>query len=58
MRKVLLATTALVAMSVTAAQADVSLSGSYRFQYQVNNDAANTSSSDGNITIKMHGMIM
>jgi hypothetical protein len=52
MRKVLLATTALVAMSVTAAQADVSISGSYRFQYQVNNDAANSSSSDGNITIK------
>jgi hypothetical protein len=52
MRKVLLATTALVAMSVTAASADVSIGGSYRFQYQVNNDAANASSSDGNITIK------
>ena len=31
MRKVLLATTALVAMSVTAAQADVSISGNISF---------------------------
>jgi len=53
MRKVLLATTALVAMGgVTAASADVSISGSYRYQYQINNEAANTSSSDGNVTIK------
>ena len=53
MRKVLLATTALVAMGgVTAASADVSISGSYRYQYQINNEAANASSSDGNVTIK------
>jgi len=53
MRKVLLATTALVAMGgVTAASADVSISGSYRYQYVINNEAANTSSSDGNVTIK------
>ena len=31
MRKVLLATTALVAMSVTAAQADISISGNVSF---------------------------
>ena len=34
MRKVLLATTALVAMGgVTAAAADVTIGGSYRYQY-------------------------
>ena len=33
MRKVLLATTALVAMSVTAAQADLSISGNYEWEY-------------------------
>ena len=32
MRKVLLATTALVAMSVTGANADVSISGNYVFE--------------------------
>ena len=53
MRKVLLATTALVAMGgVTAASADVSIGGAYRYQYIINNEAANTSSSDGNVTIK------
>jgi hypothetical protein len=53
MRKVLLATTALVAMGgVTAATADVSIGGSYRYQYQILNEGTNTSSSDGNITIK------
>jgi hypothetical protein len=34
MRKVLLATTALVAMSVTAAQADISISGNYEWEYK------------------------
>ncbi|MDA9054785.1 porin [Alphaproteobacteria bacterium] len=38
MRKVLLATTALVAMSVTAAQADISLSGNYEWEYQTDDD--------------------
>jgi len=52
MRKVLLATTALVAMSVTAASADITISGSYRYQYAIENEAANASSSDGNVTIK------
>jgi len=52
MRKVLLATTALVAMSVTAASADITISGSYRYQYAIENEAANVSSSDGNVTIK------
>ena len=33
MRKVLLATTALVAMSVTAAQADLSIGGAMEFDY-------------------------
>ncbi len=37
MRKVLLATTALVAMSVTAAQADISISGgNYEWEYTTN----------------------
>ena len=50
MRKVLLATTALVAMSVTAAQADISISGSGSFE--VNDSAsAQTYSSDGSVTI-------
>ena len=51
MRKVLLATTALVAMSVTAAQADVSISGSASFE--INDDSSSqVYSSDGNIVIK------
>ena len=36
MRKVLLATTALVAMSVTAAHADISISGNYEWEYTTN----------------------
>ena len=52
MRKVLLATTALVAMSVTAAAADITIGGSYRYEYTINNETANASGSDGNITIK------
>ena len=53
MRKVLLATTALVAMGgVTAATADITIGGSYRYEYTINNEVANASGSDGNITIK------
>ena len=33
MRKILLASTALVAMSVSAAHADLSISGAYQFEY-------------------------
>ena len=50
MRKVLLATTALVAMSVTAAQADISIKGAIEQKY-VSGDAGDTMSTDGNITI-------
>ena len=50
MRKVLLATTALVAMNVTAAQADISIAGSIEQRY-VSGDAGDTMSTDGNITI-------
>jgi hypothetical protein len=50
MRKVLLATTALVAMNVTAAQADISIAGSIEQKY-VSGDASDTMSTDGNITI-------
>ena len=50
MRKVFLATTALVAMSVTAAHADISISGSGSFE--VNDSAsAQTYTSDGSVTI-------
>jgi len=53
MRKVLLATTALVAMSVTAAQAaDISISGYAEFAYNQINNAENTMASDGGIVIK------
>jgi hypothetical protein len=52
MRKVLLATTALVAMSVTAAQADVSIGGGMDFQYSTADGADDTASVDGNITIR------
>ena len=52
MRKVLLATTALVAMSVTAAQADVSISGYAEFVYTQPNAGENTMASDGGIVIK------
>ena len=49
MRKVLLATTALVAMSVTAAQAfDLSIGGNYEFEYTTS-DTGDTASSDGQI---------
>ena len=52
MRKVLLATTALVAMSVTAAQADISISGGMDFQYTTSDLADDAASVDGNIVIK------
>ena len=52
MRKVLLATTALVAMSVTAAQADVSISGGAEYHYTQPSTGANLSEMVGNITIK------
>ena len=52
MRKILLATTALVAMSVTAAQADLSISGAYQFEYKQVSSGSNAASSDGNITFK------
>jgi len=52
MRKVLLATTALVAMSVTAAQADISIGGGMDFQYTTSDTADDAASVDGNITIK------
>ena len=51
MRKVLLATTALVAMSVSAAQADVSIGGAGSFEIN-DTDSGQTYSSDGNIVIK------
>ena len=50
MRKVLLATTALVAMSVTAAQADVSISGYQNIEI-TDNGTATTWANDGAITI-------
>ena len=52
MRKVLLATTALVAMSVTAAQADISISGNYEWEYTTNDDWHKAGSDDGHINIK------
>jgi hypothetical protein len=51
MRKVLLATTALVAMSVTAANADVSISGGMDFQYTTADSADDSAGVDGNIKI-------
>jgi hypothetical protein len=51
MRKVLLATTALVAVSgVTAANADISISGNYEWEYTTN-DAGTVGSDDGNVNI-------
>jgi len=52
MRKVLLATTALVAMTgVTAANADISISGNYEWEY-MSRDTGTTWSDDGHINIK------
>ena len=52
MRKVLLATTALVAMSVTAAQADVSISGNVSFDVLSPSTGDQSFNTDGNIVIK------
>jgi len=52
MRKVLLATTALVALNVSAASADISISGTGTFDIVDNGSGATTYSSDGNIVIK------
>ena len=51
MRKVLLATTALVAMSVTAAQADVSVGGTAVFEIYSPADGAQTFTTDGSVVI-------
>jgi hypothetical protein len=51
MRKVLLATTALVAFGgITAANADISISGNYEWEYQ-QNDAGSAFMDDGHINI-------
>jgi hypothetical protein len=50
MRKILLATTALVAMSVTAAHADLSISGNYEWEYTTDDDGT-TWGDDGHINI-------
>ena len=51
MRKVLLATTALVAVAgVTAANADISISGNYEWEYETN-DAGTEFADDGNVNI-------
>ena len=52
MRKVLLATTALVAMSVTGAQADVSIGGTAVFEIYSPSTGAQTFTSDGSVVIK------
>jgi hypothetical protein len=54
MRKVLLATTAIAAMGVTAAHADIAISGGMDFQYSAVDTAAtdDTAGVDGNIKIK------
>ena len=52
MRKVLLATTALVAFGgITAANADISISGNYEWEY-TQTDAGSTFGDDGHINIK------
>jgi hypothetical protein len=51
MRKVLLATTALVAISVTGAQADVSISGNQNFE-MLDNGTVTSWAQDGDIQIK------
>jgi len=55
MRKILLATTSLMAISVTAAQADLSISGSYEFGYYQTSAGTNSTGSDGNITFSGTG---
>lgn len=51
MRKVLLATTALVALNVSAASADISISGSATFEIE-DQSSGTDYSSDGNVVIK------
>jgi len=51
MRKILLATTALVAMNVTAAQADVSIGGTAVFEVYSPSTGAQTFTSDGSVVI-------
>ena len=52
MRKVLLATTALVAFGgITAANADISISGNYEWEY-TQTDAGSTFGSDSHVNIK------
>jgi hypothetical protein len=52
MRKVLLATTALVAMSVTAAQADISISMTAETGFVTSDNDGDSSWTDGNLTVK------
>jgi hypothetical protein len=52
MRKVLLATTALVALNVSAASADISLSGGYDFSYIQYSSGAKEYAPDGNVKLK------
>jgi hypothetical protein len=52
MRKVLLATTALVAMSVTGAQADISISGNISFDVLNQSDHVESFNVDGDIVIQ------
>ena len=52
MRKLLLATTALTAMGLTAAQADITISGSAEYHYTQPSSGSNLSEMDGNVTIK------
>jgi len=52
MRKVLLATTALVAMSVSGAQADISISGNISFDVLNQSDAGESYNVDGDIVIQ------
>jgi len=51
MRKVLLATTALVAISVTAAQADISISGTAEFEMYNPDSGKQTFSPDGSLVV-------
>jgi hypothetical protein len=50
MRKVLLATTALVALNVSAASADISISGNMEFEY-LSESSSDTMKTDGNVII-------
>jgi len=52
MRKVLLATTALVAMSVTAAQADISISMTAETGFVTSDKDGDSAWTDGNLTVK------